>query len=448
MADLKFVLISRTFSLLFTLIICEGLNYKPCIQINETIVDCKNRSLNYIPMLPNITEQIDFSWNTYPVLSTSFLKNLSHLELKSVNFRHCGINHISSDALTTLTKIEILDISENYIRWKALKLGLMGLNGSNITALNISSLMSYSNSTEEFVIPSDTFFPLTGTPLTNISMRNNRIRYAEGMVFAGLGNLTFLDLSINKIASFNMTGLPKIIELNLTMNELKFYPYFCNELTKESYVPSLEILHMGINFISDTYTLRYRGHCLPSLRHFNLSYNPIRSISGNSFAKIPELRTLSLKNLLVFEAKFSATAFNASKLEVLHIGNTLRTTPVVMKSDRIFKYCPNLEELDMTLFKLTYFKNKDLQVMFRPLRRLKTLILDSTSLNYVPKFDVLPTLEVLILRKNYIRDVHKDCFANNTNLRRLSISINHISVFSQNSFPKFLLDNIEELDLA
>ncbi|KAK3085567.1 hypothetical protein FSP39_005400 [Pinctada imbricata] len=396
-----------------------------------------------IPTLPTTTKAVDFSFNLFSALSSSFLFNISQLQLTNISFRHCGVRYISSDAFTSFLSVEILDISENSIQFHILMEATKGLANSRLTDFNISSLFSVN------ALPDGFFQHLNSTPLSNISIRNNGLTSLRNDVFVGLQNLTFLDLSLNKIDSndLNLSGFTELQILNLTMNELKRFPKFCDN-EEFSLVPNLHTLLLGMNSITDTYSLYDMGHCLPNLKVLNLTYNPIRVVSGNSFSTIKDLEILSLANLFAYEVEFEVTAFNASSLKILHIGNILRKWPETINSSRIFLYCKNLEELDLTLFKLTYFKREDFSLMLKPLRKLKRLILDSSSLHEVPPVGNLPDLEVLILRKNYIRHVSKEDFRNNTKLKRLSISINHISVFTENSFPTFLLENIEQIDLA
>ena len=412
----------------------------------NTFVDCKNRTLYYIPKLPTSTKIIDFSWNVLPEITNHTMTNLSNIHLTNVSFRHCGIENISSDAFASLPTLKILDLSENNLTWTMVKEGVKGLQHSNLTALNISSLGPNLGDITHFDTHMDLFGYLKNTQLQNISMRNDNIEIISGDLFKDLPKLSWIDLSQNKIYNFSLKGLDRVKYLNLTMNEFKYIPTVCDE-EDESFVPSLETLHLAINSISDTYRLRKMGSCFPNLKHLNLSFNPIRTVKGNSFARISNLHTLSLKNLFVFDVKFEVTAFNSSTLEVLHIGNSFRAKPSV-HSSRVFSYCPKLRELDLTKIKLSCFEEKDMRDMLSPLKNLTTLILDSTRLEVMPPLDMLPKLEVLVLRKNSIRSVQKGAFVYNTKLRKLSLSFNQITVFTPTSFPASLLSSIEEIDLG
>ncbi|XP_062569209.1 toll-like receptor 7 [Saccostrea cucullata] len=344
--------------------------------------------------------------------------------------KRCQIKYISPKAFALIPNIHTVDLSFNNLTISALRQGLKGFNGSSIEHLDISNIIS---SKKPQTLPRHLFRSLQNTKLTSLKIRSWNLNEVNGNIFQNLSCLHTLDLSMNKIYSFKMKGLSKIRLLNLTWNKMIYLPEMCNNQNR-SLVPKLNKLYLAINHLLDSQDFQKQGHCLPNLFYLNLSFNLLDRIKSNSFSTLKKLGILRIGNMLTYDLVIEEDALNSKTLKMLFLGSYKRVSKDTFNPKTLFKKCRQLTRLEMSKFDFSDFSIENFRVMISPLKNLKELILRQNNVNNVPDTSNFPNLTFLDLEGNMIRQVHKDFFQNNTQLRSISLKRNQLTTIRQDTF--------------
>ena len=188
------------------------------------------------------------------------------------------------------TAVESVDLSDNH--FVAMPTSALTETSASIRYLNLSY-----NRIEHI---DSTMF--ANTPhLISLSLAHNRLTILPDNIFIGLGNLMTLDLSSNPIrANFKelfhyvqrlrtlrlsnvdietlpVLPLPSLTTLDVSANRLQDLPYFA---------PSermMSLRHLNLSRNQFTHLPSHSWHYLPQLKSLDISWNPIRVLTKESF---------------------------------------------------------------------------------------------------------------------------------------------------------------------
>uniref|UniRef100_UPI003AAB63AC toll-like receptor 8 isoform X1 n=1 Tax=Centroberyx gerrardi TaxID=166262 RepID=UPI003AAB63AC len=256
--------------------------------------------------------------------------------------------------------------------------------------------------------------------------RNGFSAALNGTEFSSLPNLTYLDLSFNKIdlAYDNaFTELKKLEVLDLSYNPHYFRAYgITHNLNFLRNLPVLRVLNMSHNYISTLTTkemwskslselqfqFNYLGKLwkerdgsydkifmnLTNLTILDISFNKITNISKNVFENLPHnLIILRISHNLLNDFEWSQLlGFN--QLQILDLSfNSLSYVPEIISN-----FTHTLSVLDLSHNKISHLSNGFLQGA----KSLKTLCLNHNKLTIINQSIFLPEnhIETLFLQNN------------------------------------------------
>ncbi|XP_061188406.1 toll-like receptor 2 type-2 [Saccostrea echinata] len=139
-------------------------------------------------------------------------------------------------------------------------------------------------------------------------------------------------------------------------------------------------------------------------------------------------------NMLTYDMIIENDALNSTSLKKLFFGSYIRVSKKTFNHKTLFKKCKQLTNLEMSTFDFSVFSGDDFRDMLSPLTHLQELILRQTMLYTVPDISIFPSLISLNLEENWIRQVHKDDFQNNSRLEKISFRKNQLTTVREDSF--------------
>ncbi|XP_028846153.1 toll-like receptor 8 isoform X1 [Denticeps clupeoides] len=333
------------------------------------------------------------------------LKNLKHLSVLNL-----GINfivRIDSEVFAKLPNVKLIYLSENRLYPVTGTTGTTKCTGFTATAtagpinhLNENELL---HSSRRFVSPVKPQCFKSGRVL---DLSRNNIFFISPKQFEGFGNISCLNLSRNSFsAALNGTefsSLPNLTYLDLSFNKVDLaYDNAFAELKK------LEVLDLSFNnhyFIVPgvTHNIRFLEN-LPALQVLNLSYNDI----------------FTLTNKVMNSSSLRELQFQHNQLGVMWTekGNTYHC---------IFKFLENLRYLDISH---NGIENLTAKVFDNFPRNIKTLRISQNLLKDLEwsKLNNFHQLQELDLSYNYLYRVSSNISQNTRSLCRLDLSHNRIS---------------------
>ncbi|XP_063444614.1 toll-like receptor 13 [Mytilus trossulus] len=404
--------------------------------------------MNFIPKFPPKTVEVIFIYNHLPNVSRNTFSNITHLRLKNLDLQGNSISAIQNDSFTSFIYLLKLDLSRNNITEKdamnCFKNLPKGIHG--IQRLRLNHLLWH---------PVEGLFDgLNNSNVTRIELSHSYLTPFEGRWFSGLRQLKSLDISWNSIkdSDFNLTGLPNIQDINLAGNWFNIIPDFC-----QFGLNNIANLHMSDTKLYTINHLRNYSSCLQNLKNLYLSGLSIRIIPTNIFSNLKSLKELTMKQMSTQFKKIHKYAFNSSSLNILTFWRAdgfLFTSKSAQQGmfdpDSLFDYSKNLKELDLSNNKIDLISNK-IRLMFKPLKKLKKLWMESISLSYMPKYflPLFPSLTFISFENNKIPpwNYGHSVFNGVRNLRIVNLKNNKISMIYDTSFPLALLNNLTSLKL-
>lgn len=210
----------------------------------------------------------------------------------------------------------------------------------------LQALYLYDN--ELTIIPNNVFS--AATELFCLNIAKNRLKTIEDYAFSGLNKLVYLGLANNSLSILKQNtfaGAVGLITINLNDNRIETIENGAFDL------PKLRNLHLSGNLIQtipenvfagahslttihmSRNSLIHIGHSFekcPKLAYLDLNYNQINDIDLQSFANLPDLRVLLLKNAgFRFQENVTVEAGSVdSKLSLLDLsGNELANSDVL-----------------------------------------------------------------------------------------------------------------------
>lgn len=396
-------------------------------------IDLANNQLSELP--PRIfqsnalLENLSLQNNSLRIISQDIFKGLDHL--RYLNLSHNSLT--SSAALSSLTQIEILDISHNrlteldvklFSKFSALRELFLGNNLIHTIQMDSSKL---------------------GINLQVVDLSYNKLSYL-GKIFEEASKLKVLKVDNNMIQdleSFVLT-CESLIEVSLHQNQLITVPKFLKECKQ------LQALDLSYNKIGSLSSSAFSG--IRNLINLNLGGNQIATVSNKTFANISsELKTLNLANnrienierlAFVGLTKLSNLRLDGNQLTDLNglLSHLTSLHHLNVSSNRLewfdYAFIPSsLTWLDISHNKIgtlgNFYNLKNFQ--------LETLFAGHNSIQKLEPDSLLQSLGQVRLDNNLISKVEADTFAKMPNLQLANLQhnqIHHLEPESLKSSPE------------
>ncbi|XP_076025951.1 toll-like receptor 8 [Genypterus blacodes] len=255
--------------------------------------------------------------------------------------------------------------------------------------------------------------------------RNGFSAALNGTEFTTLPNLTYLDLSYNKIDlaySNAFAELKQLEVLDLSYNEHYFKAYgITHNLQFLQNLPSLRVLNMSYNSISKLTTKRLRSKSLNELQfHHN------------------ELGKLWKEKYKSYDRLFS----NLTNLTILDISyNFIDKIPI-----SVFENLPR----SLILLRLSHNRLDDLNwAQLKGFHQLEILDLSNNYISHIPEriSNVTHTLRLLDLSNNKISHLSDGFLRGAKSLKTLNLSYNQLAIINQSTFLSGPENHLETLFL-
>ena len=326
---------------------------KQC-SCSHLAIDCHDRELNGIEVLPNIT-QLAFAYVNTSTISLETLRNAT--SLINVTWVNSGIEQLGPETFSSLKKLQVLDLSRNKLHamhWRCFhplpELKLLNLSHNKLQDL-----------------PENIFEGLE--ELEELSLSHNELHVIPFQMFASLKRLQLLDLSYNTIAllpddsflpnqniinlflqgnlltdlsSHSFSGLSNLKTLDLSNNSLRILPRNLFGGLK-----NLRYLNLGKNSITELSNNSLHG--LNKVSSLNLSENPLSVLPSKLLSPCSNLETLIISGTLL-QAVQDISLRGLSLLKTLTISNNDNLREIY---DYSLTHCPNLEYIDFSGNNLT-----------------------------------------------------------------------------------------------
>ncbi|NXC45568.1 TLR3 protein, partial [Penelope pileata] len=454
-------------------------NLQELVLYGNQITELKKEDLTF---LSNTSlNSLDLSSNPLKEFHTGCLRAIGNLFGLTLNNVELGENR-TKKLCTELSKTAIQNLSLSHVKLSYIsKLTFQGLQGTNLTVLNLSK-----NSLS--VIEDDSFQWLSN--LEYLNLKDNNIIKVSSHLFYGLSSIKHLNLVnslTGKIEDFSFQWLhqleyllmdsnnfPRITTNMFTgLNNLKYLSlYNCNinlqritnktflslansslqvlNLTKTristiesgafSCLGHLKILDLGLNEISQELTgHEFKG--LNNIQYIYLSYNKNVTLRSESFSFVPSLRILMLRKVGCNNLAISPSPFHSlQNLTVLDISNNNMAN---IKED-LFDGLHKLDILNLqhnNLARLWKHANPGGPVLFlKDLPNLRVLNLKSNGFDEIPVhvFKGLLQLKNLDLGSNNLNVLPATLFDDQTSLNSLNLQKNLITSVEEQVFgPAF-----------
>lgn len=324
--------------------------------LNPPLVQLLDLSFNFISRIPDLflnslslnLRSLDLSHNHLTDIDDTSLQQLSNLQILRIH--NNKILNMQKSALTGLTNIQILDFSNNQLEslqfgqfaalanlrivhlannrlrslprdsFQGTKLETIDLSHNefqvmpNSALAEVSETVRYLNLSNNHIQHLDSTMFSSTLKLLSLSLAHNRLTILPDNIFMGLSSLLTLDLSHNPIRAnfkelFHYTQRLKVLRLSHTaLQTLPSLP-----------LPGLLTLDLSHNLLSNLDSISLESlnqlrqlqlshnkltnlpsHCwrfIPYLKTLDISFNPIRVLTKESFYGLHRLQDLSVQDL-------------------------------------------------------------------------------------------------------------------------------------------------------
>ncbi|KAK3083284.1 hypothetical protein FSP39_018500 [Pinctada imbricata] len=461
--------------LMILAILCDGAEFqrKKLCKISEKrkTADCSGhgKNMSKIPDLPNFVQKLcldsdNFVWITKNTFQPIYRNNIS---LVSLSVKSSRVHHIGKEAFSNLSSFSSLDLSFNpKLNVTSLKNSFDSLKSTKFETLTLS-LMNWTAR----MLPQQFFISFSSKAIGLISLAHNNISSFPSSFLEGLQKLRRIDLSYNtfkacdkqlstlKIAeeinldhnsifSCNVTHLPKRLKvLRLANNCIRKVPSFCSS-TRQPLLPTLEILFLNENLISD---LKQRSFaCLPNLKKLHLKLNEIRHFRSRVFSNLPNLELLNLRQMKRKVTTVDKEAFSIPSLKkFLFDKNNFDFGSKENARRASFGNCTNLEEIDLSHNYMPKW-SPETGLLLNGLKRLQTIHLNQVRWNVLPNnlFKMIPNVRKVDLSSNGITQLNSSLFLNESKIVHMNLESNRIAHVGPDTFPEVFWESIKVIDLS
>ena len=429
------------FDRLETLLISRNLLHSVPYQKLSPLKHLQNLDLSGIHLTVLDFQNVDFknlsslkiSENKFVIVNGSTLSSIRKFPLTYLQMNKCRIRYLSSNALSGLPKLEVIDLRYNGFDQLSLNNSLLGLAESNLTLREIYIGLEI-KTLDEATFSLSKFKNVTKLFIDGII---NEIRYKTFSVFPFLNELTIDRCKLRYIAKGAFEGVKKLQVLHLANNALTVLP--------ELPLRYLKTLDLSRNKITEL--VRKPFKFLKNLEVLSLKGNGLRAndITTSTFSGLTAINLLDLSNNQLtdkFQTKFSPFV-GLKSLERLE----LYENSINRLHKTTFRDLINLKHLNMANNYL-WFQEEQMALVFQNLVSLRVLSLESCGLSIIPSslFANLTNLTTLYLGQNSISSWGPDAFRSLKKVYNLGLNNNKISVINQSSFEE--LASLRILDLS
>lgn len=443
------------------------------------VITTEAKVFQYLPKLEKLDISFNFAPKYYPTnisLAKEFSKlvSLRILHLEGLVFQNIGLNTLRP--LYKLKNLSALNLGTNFIihsdprifqKFSHLKMIYLGVNRLYPITVGNSYLScdGYSQEESGFSVsplneqpPKDQAFELTHGLIQQecfdsgqvIILSSNNIFFISPKQFEHFGNISCLNLSGNGFSSAlngsEFTTLPNLTYLDLSYNKIDLaYDNAFKELKK---LQVLDLSHNPHFFTSYGVTLNLNfTQNLPVLRVLNMSHNSISTLTTKRMysKSLSELRFSNnyLGNLWEEnENSYKKLFTNLVNLTILDISyNNITKIP-----HNVYNYLPrNLTKLLINNNRLTDFVWD--QLTYFP--QLETLDLSFNSLTNVTgsNSNITHTLTLLDLSNNQIFQLDSGFLRTAKYLQTLILSSNKLNIINQSTYQMLPESQIKTLFL-
>ncbi|XP_018015030.1 toll-like receptor Tollo [Hyalella azteca] len=368
----------------------------------------------------------------------SALRNKSFVQLtrlRQLQIEYCKIGEVPRDAFAGLGNLQNLTLKTFNTDWSAMTLS----------------------------IAPDAFYHQT--VLENLDLGDNNIWTLPPRLFCGLGNLTMLNLSRNRLQDINDLSFnnaikkcaPRLRQLDLSFNHFNVVPPFAFSALK-----NLTSLNLSLNGIQDLADQALFG--MYSLEVLDISGNLLSTLPPELFKENKRLTKLYARNNSItvlapglFTGLYMLLELNLADNDLTNTWvnsetfmDLLRLASLDLSHNKIsrldaatFRDLTNLQVLNMERNQLESINDNTFSGLFR----LHTLILSENRLKLLTDLTLEGLVELAHLRLdfNQIFSVDSDALRNSTKLKDLHLSNNYLQ-----EVPLVLkkLRNLLSLDLS
>ncbi|CAO4359881.1 unnamed protein product [Caenorhabditis nigoni] len=317
-------------------------------------------------------EMLDASYNNLDQLPTEWLQNcdkrIAHLHLE-----HNRIQEIPGGVLSNATNLQTLDISSNRLRVFA-----------------------------DAILPEN-------SKIGNLRLSNNSLETLEPKSLEGL-KLEHLDLSHNKLSEIPsaIAKVEQLKKLDLSNNQIgKLYQYVLNKI-KQLHTVDLsnnQLQSIGPYIFSDS----------SELHSLDVSNNEISLLFKDAFARCPKLRKITMRNNRI--KSLDEGLSEASGLRRLDVSNNLIV---------VLKWSALPENLEILLA-----DNNDINLLTASTSTklsLKTVSLATNRITVINAEQIPNSLESFDVSFNRIARLGKGAFGEKSQLRKLNLKGNQLTV--------------------
>lgn len=276
--------------------------------------------------------------------------------------------------------------------------------------------------------------------LQTLDLGKNNLKAIPSDVFCPLDNLQVLNFTHNKIKAIDRLGFGNgcgsgLRHLDLSYNEVKSL----SEDSELSGLRRLQELKLQHNNISDISSEIFNG--LISLRILNISHNNLHTIPEGTFSNTKELREIYLNNNILFELA-RGVFHRLEQLLVLDLSNNQLSSAHI--DGGTFIGLIRLVILNLSNNALTRIDGKT----FKDLFFLQILDLRNNSIGYIEENTFLPlyNLHTLNLAENRLHTIDEYLFNGLFVLSKLNLNNNLLINIDAKAFKN--CSDLKELDLS
>lgn len=379
--------------------------------------------------------------------------------------------NIDSSAFRYYPKSISLDLSNNQIEnvhneafRNLIYLQNLNISNNKIETLNPKSFLisdSRNGLVQELDLSNNQLIELSSelndlTTLRRLHLQNNKLSKMADDCFMSLKNLEYLNLQNNHLTFLNLTltNLKMLKTLDISYNHLiKLSGY---EINRMSAIVEFNASHNALTSVeSNCFNQAF------SLETVDFSYNNINAIIENvRFVVNSQLKYLNFYNNHITEIQ--ENSFLHCRLDYINFENNNITGDI---KENTLTGLRNITILDLSRQSINGIKDK----AFTGMASLTHLNLSNNNIQEIGKssFDnssivvldlshnkisdliffqnCLPNVTVLYLRNNNITVVPTNIFGNQSQMRKLDISMNKIKIIEQYSLP---LKNLQYLNIV
>ena len=416
-----------------------------CVCKSKTTARCMNheKDLDYIPQLPSSVRTLDFINNYLPHINRETFVNVSSNDINRLNLTQNRIQTISNDSFLDFKSFYVLDLSSNIdIHLDTLQACFASIHFVTDGSLHLRNVF------RSGVIPQDIFQHFTDSYLYRIDLKLNNLIEIDGKIFQYLNHLNQLDVSNNRIAIIDYSGLHRLTFLHIDNNNLKEVPSFCSEngSSLAHHLRELSILNNRLQVLKTN-----DFQCAVRIQFLYISNNPLREIQNNVFAPLKRLSSLTIIPSRHTLKHIQSYAFNASSLKSLSLADAhFKFRHQTFDPDNIFHFCPWLHTLILSYNSVPSDSETAIR-MFGPLRRLKKLVLFAVGWYTLPGdlFHRLVSLKSLELGNNNIYSLSlNNPFKYMKGLTFLGLRGNKLNTFHTSTLPDNIVNELKTINLA